>query len=836
MAKIAPKGKKVTGTSKKDKITWTSSKLWKKNLTVKAGGGNDIINFKKSKYKNTIYGEAGNDKIYGGTGNDKIYGGKGKDTINAGTGNNTIYFNKGDGKDTILNGGGVDTLVFAKETKKTLKAKISGKNIVLTGKKGKNTVILKNYMSSGHSAQYVTIGKKKVKIDTLFSVKKINSSSQNINGTQLRDNINALSDGAVVNALAGDDTINIYGANFNVNPGKGDDVINIVSDHEVIPGLEPPRKGTLTINKGDGSNTINGISNLSPDMFQIDQYALTIKGDGLLRNFHGINYITGNVSGKNLIIKGANGEKLTITDFFMLSPMVQNSMLGFYIPEYQAAVGFRGLFRPEGPTVEIKANETTFISKDNTLAATVDNGKHTVHINSSNNSAVFEGGENKVGVTGERNRLSFSPGTKNDLTVAGDRQSLMFGMNTTNKVTVTGNGTNYFDFYGNNNNITTSSEGHSNIWFYSEDTNKANIVNSRGRDEIVSYGSMDITFDGNYDKDIEIRNNDSKTVIRGITNPSNTELYYTGYTHTKDIVFSHYYNPLANRGTDGEDYITIHAKDENGNILNCDTTIWGRWSEGSFDLESLTKDKLFVEYYDDGYVKFGLAENDLTQYIDMARMNNNIFDYDNGDLLSCAKDYYFAGTTNNDTYDYMKFDLYQDPNPPYDYIHTDIVINDAGGENDVLCFDMDCSWIDFFFDVNVLERDSEGKVTSYQVGDDLIFTNNLSNFLKGTGNSNTLTIKNAFNAETGKIENILAESDDFKLNYDGLLSTNQVGGHDSVVQELVSWLSNGGSAYSSISDALSTTGETRETIATDLTYIYDGHNGSYTYSGFWTLA
>ena len=62
MAKIAPKGKKVTGTNKKDKITWTSSKLWKKNLTVKAGGGNDIINFKKSKYKNTIYGDAGNDK------------------------------------------------------------------------------------------------------------------------------------------------------------------------------------------------------------------------------------------------------------------------------------------------------------------------------------------------------------------------------------------------------------------------------------------------------------------------------------------------------------------------------------------------------------------------------------------------------------------------------------------------------------------------------------------------------------------------------------------------------------------------------------------------------
>ncbi|MBR6301714.1 hypothetical protein IKR55_03150, partial [bacterium] len=99
MAKIAPKGKKVTGTKKKDKITWVSSKLWKKNLIVKASKGNDVINFKKSKYKNTLYGNAGNDKIYGGkktdkifggTGNDKLYGYNGNDIIKAGSGNDYI--------------------------------------------------------------------------------------------------------------------------------------------------------------------------------------------------------------------------------------------------------------------------------------------------------------------------------------------------------------------------------------------------------------------------------------------------------------------------------------------------------------------------------------------------------------------------------------------------------------------------------------------------------------------------------------------------------------------------------------------------------------------------
>ena len=89
---IKPKGSKVTGTKKADKIAWSSSSAWKKALTVKAGAGNDVINFKKSKYKNNLYGEAGNDKIYGGIKDDKIWGGKGNDIINAGKGKNTLYF------------------------------------------------------------------------------------------------------------------------------------------------------------------------------------------------------------------------------------------------------------------------------------------------------------------------------------------------------------------------------------------------------------------------------------------------------------------------------------------------------------------------------------------------------------------------------------------------------------------------------------------------------------------------------------------------------------------------------------------------------------------------
>ena len=134
---IKPKGKKVTGTKKKDKITWTNSKPWKTNLTVKAGAGDDVINFSKSssKYKHKIYGEAGKDVIKGGkgkdiidggTGNDKIYGnagndvlkaGKGNDYIDGGAGNDKIYgqygTNKlkgGSGNDIIKGGTGTDRI------------------------------------------------------------------------------------------------------------------------------------------------------------------------------------------------------------------------------------------------------------------------------------------------------------------------------------------------------------------------------------------------------------------------------------------------------------------------------------------------------------------------------------------------------------------------------------------------------------------------------------------------------------------------------------------------------------------------------------------------------
>lgn len=278
---IKPKGKKVTGTKKADKITWASSKAWKKALTVKAGAGNDVINFKKSKYKNNLYGEAGNDKIYGGKGADKIYGGKGNDIINAGKGSNTLYFSKGDGSDTVVKGGGTDTLVFKTETNISgLKVAYSGNNAVITYNGG--SVVLKDYKLGGHSAKYVQVGSTKKAIADYFkpaptptpdptptpvedeyNYVRREMMSHELNGTDGKDWIVSDLWNDTINAGAGDDYIELQHNQFTVNTGAGDDKVWVLENGE-------SNKSKFYFNSGDGNDYIrydNSFSNAGHFIF-----------------------------------------------------------------------------------------------------------------------------------------------------------------------------------------------------------------------------------------------------------------------------------------------------------------------------------------------------------------------------------------------------------------------------------------------------------------------------------------------------------------------------------------------------------------------------------------
>lgn len=253
---IKPKGKKVTGTKNNDKITWVNSSAWKTNLSVKAGAGNDVINFKKSTYKNNIYGEAGNDKIYGGSSNDKISGGKGTDLINAGKGNNSIYFAKNDGKDTIENGKGNDTLIFTDEKFNNIKAAYSGNNAILSYTGGQ--VILKDY-KKGHSAKYIQVGSTKKNLAAFIKEKTTpvvppkptynivyrDIMSHNFNGTDGMDRIVSDLSYDTIKAGAGDDYIELQKGDATVYAGKGDDKIWVIQN-----------SNTYNFESGDGKDLI----------------------------------------------------------------------------------------------------------------------------------------------------------------------------------------------------------------------------------------------------------------------------------------------------------------------------------------------------------------------------------------------------------------------------------------------------------------------------------------------------------------------------------------------------------------------------------------------------
>ena len=295
----------VKGTAKADKITWLSSKDWKKALTVNGLAGNDVIDFKKSKYKknklnggdgndkiyggtnidiinggngndqlfgyngndsllagkgndtvkggngndiingqygtNKLYGEAGNDSIYGGTGNDYIYGGAGTDYINAGKGTNYIYLSKNEGKDTIVKGGGSDTVVFSSEKNFNNFKFYYSGNDLLFTASGA-TALLKDFALGGHSAKYLQAGNVKLNLSG-----KTGSSSNDL--IILKSGTNTISGGKgndLIYCGSGNDTISGGAGNDELYGGKGNNTFVFkVGD------------GNDTVYNNDGTDTLS---------------------------------------------------------------------------------------------------------------------------------------------------------------------------------------------------------------------------------------------------------------------------------------------------------------------------------------------------------------------------------------------------------------------------------------------------------------------------------------------------------------------------------------------------------------------------------------------------
>ena len=247
----------VTGTKKKDKITWAKKSIWQKNLTVNALAGNDTITFTNSTYKNKLNGGDGKDIIKGGKKNDTITGGTGNDTIYTGKGTNTLVINKGDGNDTIYTQGTKTTLKFNKPNSKD-KANAfekKGNDLILTythtkAKKDKKNVTekltLKNYYKNDGTIANNNIyiqDKKNQKVSSLVKDLKITGVNNEFRGTYKAD---------IINGTGKADKIYGNGGNDTISAGNGNDIIYGNNGDDFIIG----GKGADIINAGAGRNTI----------------------------------------------------------------------------------------------------------------------------------------------------------------------------------------------------------------------------------------------------------------------------------------------------------------------------------------------------------------------------------------------------------------------------------------------------------------------------------------------------------------------------------------------------------------------------------------------------
>ena len=296
------------------------------NVTIDAGEGDDTITVYYSDY-NSVNGGAGNDVI-------QIEGNSSwswNPTVKGGTGNDTIYGNgissygalyqyaNGDGNDVIYNLSTTDTIHITSGNISSSVA--SGNDVILTV--GTGTMTLKDAASK---TIYLKIGTAAANSVTLPA----SLNPYYILGTSGADNINNTLNNATIDALAGNDSIDNFGASVKiyagdgadtiysednystVDGGTGNDIIHVDGLSNIVNGGEGAdhiivydgAKNT-TINAGAGNDTVEGIGTLGSAVINLGA------GNDSVKVFSNEVYATINAdSGNNTIAMG--GQKILI--------------------------------------------------------------------------------------------------------------------------------------------------------------------------------------------------------------------------------------------------------------------------------------------------------------------------------------------------------------------------------------------------------------------------------------------------------------------------------------------------------------------------------------------
>ena len=271
-------GTTISGTSDDDRIA-SNILSWAKG-TIGGREGDDIIN--GSDGSETIYGGAGNDTIYGGNGNDilkgqegndilngdagddTLDGGVGRDTLSGGAGNDTYVFKKGYGQDVINNyyyhgdakNADYDVLEMQGLKYSECELFMNGNDLIIKVKGTSDSVTIKNCFES----EYYRIDNIKF-IDKTMSYDNIveffKTTGTTISGTSDDDRItsNILSWAkATIGGREGNDTIYGSDGNETIYGGAGNDKIYGGSGNDILKGQE----GNDTLSGGEGNDILEG--------------------------------------------------------------------------------------------------------------------------------------------------------------------------------------------------------------------------------------------------------------------------------------------------------------------------------------------------------------------------------------------------------------------------------------------------------------------------------------------------------------------------------------------------------------------------------------------------
>ena len=846
MAKVTIKGKKVKGTKKKDKINWLNQKAWKKALSVFANNGNDVINFKKSKFKNKLYGQNGNDTIYGGkgnetidggsgndklygyNGNDKIYGGKGKDTINAGTGKNKIYHNAGDGNDVIQNGKGTDTLVVnGINPIDEITATPVGNDLVITRTNGE-LITLKDYMKGNHSVKYVQYGGKTVKTEQLRNL--VYSGDKTVNGTPWHDDIYttfkrvAPQEHPQVLAGAGNDNIFITEESDypEVYLGKGNDTITLQSEKPNV---------RIYFENGDDNNTITGLY----DGMDTSAYIYLVS-NSLFRKYnfnkfdYNLNYILGTMDGDDLVLKLTGGETFTVKNYNILNEDIKtiiysNTTVYTRPLLYDLKLEDDFVFLPEtSVTITDSNSNKTIIAPDVNFARTfnISGTKNEVLIKGQNTQTINICGNENI-VYAENTGSADNIANHNQVYINSNKNYVYLGGGQYSTVTIADNlNNNQITIYGAGNTVNTSAGGLGGfVTSYATGEGQSygcNIIYLKGdRDRALLYeGDHEIHLTGNYDKYISSYKA-HKVDVYGIETTDTLIWNYFDSDNYAATTFEHYAGWKDT--TTNEDHISVKHLDANGNIINSNNNIlniYGTWAGIEFSLDNVTvANNIQIEARPSDGDSSRESLNELSQYVDMSKDNIN-HDYTLGNhILGIADSVYIKGTTDTDIYrtNCVLLDL----NKKY-------IIDDDGG-TDTFWLSQSKGSFKFFFDVN-----RNGKV----VGSDLyIFSGDggeVNDFMAFVTNKGNLTpdedyiiIKNYFNPNgTNNVNTGTGYVEWIGDNNNYYAHSNLI---NNIAQQVSSWLS-ANTSYSSVSDMFDST-----TTTTDQLYAL-----GYSYTNNWTAA